>query len=51
MLGAMTYRRIICTAVMLLAWRSVLIYIFYLEIVQEVYVNFVTLAREKHSNS
>jgi len=46
MVGAMTYRRNICAAVMLLAWRSVLIYIFYLGLVQEVYVNFVTLARE-----
>jgi len=46
MLGAMKYRGNICAAVMLLAWRSVLIYIFYTGLLQEVYVNFVTLARE-----
>ena len=51
MLGAMKYRGNICAAVMLLAWRSVLIYIFYTGLLQEVYVNFVTLAREQHSNS
>jgi hypothetical protein len=43
--GAMKNRINICAAVMLLAWRSVLIYMFNPRLLKAVYVKFVTRTR------